>query len=255
MSTKKLLTPKLFISHLKNNNIPFEMSVSVFTKTIVCEYGTYKYYSKESNLKNKDLNFIMAVKRHCEKLDFKTYPTVERKNINYILPSLIKKNYHYKKDLFEIDLSGAYWESAKQLNFINDEIYKKGLEVNKKVRLIALGNLAKRLCVLKYDGNSYLKPTFTPEKQTAYVFWAVSYETDILIRKLMFMAGNNFCFYWVDAIIFKGIETKNNIESFLNDNSIKYKTFPLMDVIKKGATIEVTDLSHEHKRIFNFKSK
>ena len=134
--------------------------------TLVKSGGSYELASSLWNekasargFKADDLQFINRVRSYIEKnnvaLDFlDTYYKGE--DIQYIKV----KDYavgEVIEDLIYVDINGAYWQTAHQLGIINDALYVKGLEVNKVVRLAALGSLAKTKDIWKYDGKDFKK--------------------------------------------------------------------------------------------------
>jgi hypothetical protein len=256
MRKRQIKNPREFVFNLKKNCIPFELTQTMFTKKIKCEFGEFNFVEFGNVMKPKDLGFINVVKKHCTENCKKVF--FDRSAIQYIGESKLKKNYNYSKDIYEIDLTGAYWNFAYKEGFITEQIYLRGLEVPKKVRLISLGNLAKRSLYLNFDGNNYAKPVYIKSTETEHVFFKVSELTDILIRKLVIISKKDFLFYWVDAIFFQGLESLKNISEYLESENIKFKIIKIDNVIKKENLIITHDEQHmtktnpTGKREFNF---
>lgn len=226
--------PNDLLEYCRDNGVPFVLEQTMFTKKIRCVFGEFKW-NQNTDLTLKELSFITKVKRHFETL--KEYPNVNRSNINYIKQGKIK-NGRLKKELFEIDLKSAYWELSKL--WLSKELYKEGLGVKKKVRLMALGNLAKQISVFNFDGVEFTdKPTFIKSENTENYFFKVSQETDLIMRNLIMIAQNSFLFYWVDAIFIDSKKNKNFICDFLESNNIDFKVVPIYSIVKKNHSIEV----------------
>jgi hypothetical protein len=254
---RQISNPREMIFNLKKNCIPFELTQTMFTKKIECEYGTFNFLETGTALKPRDLAFINIVKKYCTANVKKAF--FDRSAIQYIGESKLKKNYNYSKDIYEIDLTGAYWNFAYKEGFISENIYLRGLEVPKLVRLISLGNLAKRSLYLNFDGNEYTgKPEYLKSSETEHIFFKVSELTDILIRKLVIIAKKDFLFYWVDAVFFQGQTSLKNISEYLESEDIKFKVIKIDNVIKKENLIITHDEQHikkdnpTGKREFNF---
>lgn len=262
----KVNNPREIINYLKLNNIPFDLRQTMFRKDIVSKLGNFSFISNDSGMKKSDLGFIGLVKRSCEKLN--NIPSIDRSFINYInMSGKIINSRWLKKDLYEIDLKGAYWNFAKQAGYLSEDIYLRGLEVDKKVRLIALGNLAKRVAVLSYDGFKYAPVYFEPSAQTQNIFFHVSQLTDQLMKKLLILSRNKFLFYWVDAVIVQGEKSRDEIIEYLEGEGIEFKTIKLNSMFRNGNKImtysdyhvdmrlnkDGTIKNEEGKRVFNFK--
>ena len=243
----RVKNPNEILFYFKRFGIPFLLEQSMFTKKFDSKFGRMEFVNKNSDIKPTDLGFIGQVKRYCEK---NSSPfDIDRTKINYIFEGKLKKSINYKKDLFEIDLTKAYWNYCKSENFISEEIYLKGLEVKKKIRLIALGNLAKRTCILNFNGSEYLKPEFRRSDKTEHIFFRVSQLTDNLMQKLIFIADKQFLFYWVDAIFVQGEETKNNICNYLINEGIEHKIIKIDNIIKLDNKIVTNDETHINLKI------
>ncbi len=256
--------PKEIIFNFKRKGVPYTLEQTMFTIKINSKFGEMNFVLKNNLIRPTDLGFIGLVKRYCESKNFSI--NVDRKKIEYIHDGKLKKSYALKDELFEIDLTGAFWEFAYEKKRISKDIYERGLDVPKKVRLIALGNLAKRTLNLEFDGEKYINHFYTRSVLTESIFFEAAYLTDLLMRKLIILSNKSFLFYWVDAIFVQGKEAMQEIVNFLNDENVKHKVLPLRKIIKKENCINVWDDKHinlkrddlgkiineEGKRTFNF---
>jgi hypothetical protein len=192
--------------------------------TLVKSGGTYELVSSLWNEKAAargfradDLAFINKVRNHVEKnnivVDFiDTYYKGE--DIQYVKV----KDYAVGEeiqDLVYIDINGAYWQTAHHLGIINDALYLKGLEINKVVRLAALGSLAKTKDIWKYDGKDF-KKTETIRNPNENLWFAICKRVSDVMIEVVNKVGDDFVFYWVD-----GIYIKNKPEVV----ALVYKTF------------------------------
>lgn len=249
--------PKKIIDQLKKTNTPFKLFQTMFTMKI--ETGNVIYFASAENtgISKPELSFISMVKRNAEKLN-NIPDAIDRDGIIYIQRGNYLKN-GTLKNCWEIDLTGAYWEFANKNKYLNEKIYQKGLTVKKKIRLIALGVLAKRTALIEFDGQKYLPIDFINSEKTKNIFFHVSAETDLLMRKLIILANKDFLFYWCDAIFVKTFETAELICNYLNDENVKHKVLEIAKLKKSNTQITTWDESHikennpDGKRVFNFK--
>lgn len=249
--------PHKIIEGLKKKNLPFVLEQTMFSKKIIFEGGIFRWNAK-TNLTGAELNFIKQVKEYVNKNPPSI--SIDRSKILYLKQGKIK-NGALSKELFEIDLKSAYWELAYKFKYISTELYLKGLDVRKKVRLMALGNLAKNTMIFEYNGIEFEKPTRRNSVLTENVFFKVSFETDLIMKNLIMLSGNNFLFYWVDAIFIKSEKTKSNLIEYLKDNKINFKVIKLNKLIKKKNELFAYDDTHktinnpEGKRKFIFQKE
>ena len=245
--------PLDIISEFKEYNQAFKLISTLLTKTIITDTENLYYVSK-SNLKMRELALIKSVKDYVIKHNIKTH--AERKKIQYIDRAILK-NGVYENDLYEIDLKAAYWNLAYKNKFISKEIFERGNNtklISKKARLIALGNLAKRSYIMEYDGFGFGKSEIETSEGTENIFFKVSQQTDAIMTRLKLLCGNDYLFYWVDAIFLKGERAKNEIESYLKSRKMEFKTIPLTKIEKTDGQIKVWDLKRDKPRPFMFES-
>lgn len=238
------------LNDLKHNECDFSIIYSS-SKIQIIE-NDYKYIYYPNKLKNiKGLNFIKTVKDYIEqnKIYYPFDKTIRYNKLNLNF----KKSVYYKKDIFEVDLKSAYWRFAWQNDFISYEIYKQGLNIDKKIRLMSLGALAKQQTVFNYE-NGILKgkPLTVKSEGTEGIFFKVAYDTDQIMKQLInVIKPQNFFFYWVDAVFFSGKDNLKAVEAKLNELDLNYKIVPIKKLIRKQNLIQVEDFDFKI-RDFNF---
>ncbi len=235
---------------LKENNETF--SVLFSSSKLVILFKSFKYTFYPNKLASvKGLHFIKTLKDYIKNNDIKY-------NFNLKIPYMafnmnLKNSVNYKKDLYEIDLKGAYWQMFNRHFNISKELYNEGLKVDKKIRLMALGSLAKRVNRFNYSGNNLVSNENIKSIETEGIFFKCAYETDLIMRNLInSIAKENYIFYWVDAIFFRGEKNVKVITDILRSQSLDFKIVPIKRIIKKANLIEVEDFDFK-KRDFNFK--
>lgn len=226
--------------------------------TLIKSGGTYELVSSLWNEKAAargfradDLAFINKVRNHVEKnnivVDFiDTYYKGE--DIQYVKV----KDYAVGEeisDLVYIDINGAYWQTAHHLGIINDALYLQGLEINKVVRLAALGSLAKTKDVWKYDGKD-LKKTETIRNPNENLWFAICKRVSDVMIEVVNKVGDDFVFYWVDGIYIKNKpEVVTLVYKTFSDLGYTTKTepIPFIKFHEKGFDVQgaiKTDLKH-----------
>lgn len=249
---KKIYANKIekTIQDLKRNKQQFTIEKTRSTTTL--KYSNLVIKNNLGNfIKKNELGFINKVLKYCQKNEQKI--NVERSQISYIKQGKLKLNRVYTSKIYEIDLNSAYWNFAYKSNYINKDIYQQGLKVSKMARLISLGNLAKTTTVLSFDGTNYKHCGVIKSEKTENIFFSVSKQTDDIMQMLRVIAGNNFMFFWVDAIFFQSDITKNDIIEYLNDLNIPYKIKVINKVKLEPYLIKVWD--DKKLRLFNFKKE
>lgn len=219
--------PLEFIDNLVKKGIRFKIEKTSSKFRIITDTHDYTYQANYSDIKKAEMYFFRYLESNIIPVKLEDADTIKAR-INYIYynRSIMHEVRHENKVLvfencYEIDLNSAYWESAKRLGIINEDVYKRGLSISKKVRLMALGNLAKRPINMFFDGKKYTSSR-TPQPPTAKYFFACADYTDNVISSV-FDRNIDFClFYWIDALFVRS-EIKDEICAQLDKISFPYK--------------------------------
>ena len=106
----------------------------------------------------------------------------------------------------EFDLSHAYWRAALMLGFISEVTYHKFLKFkSKRLRLIALGMLAKKQQIVEYDATG--KETdrrMVVDEIGQQIFKRISSEVAGEMQRLSQVHEQDFRFYWMDNLVVAG---------------------------------------------------
>jgi hypothetical protein len=253
----KIANTDTMISDLKHNGEHFKLTLTTFTKKIECNIGTFRYLSC-SEIPLNEMYFIKKVKKHV--LNLPQYPVVKNSDISYIKNYITGDNKTFTSQLIEIDLSAAYWSITYQDGYISKEIYEEGLKLSKKIRLVALGALARKLTTIEFDGYSYSPPVTEPLHPSATVFFNACLKTSAIMNNLRALMPDDVFFIWSDAIFFRGYENFKKVSDFLKKRDIKFKSFNIDKLKYKNniAYIYSEDFAKKHGgkrglRTFNFK--
>lgn len=251
-TNKIIYTQKDFndlIENLKINNEDFDIHYSSSKLIILNDNFKYTFYPNKLGSK-KGLHFIKKVKKYITDNNI-TYSFKHRIKYN-VENSLIKNSTKYKKELYEVDLRAAYWHLAYKNKFINEPLYKEGLKIDKRIRLMALGSLAKNIIIFSYKKGELIKKELLKSELTEGIFFKVAFDTDVIMRDLIRTVNKtDFMFYWVDAIFFRGKKNLELIENKLSELNMFYKVVNIKSLIKKNNKYQVEDFDFK-KRDFNF---
>lgn len=192
----------------------------------------------------RGMSFIKQVGHYVKKNNIAgLYPkkTREELNLKYMMFDYRRRNKIHNKAT-EIDLSNAYWTTAREMKIISEEIYQKGLDYEKIERLAALGSLAKKVYERKFNGKKYGKAKLISDsRETKHLWYAISDQVDQLMQKGARKAGKKFMFYWVDAIFFENDKTlEKTIQQLFKQHGYDCKTKP----------IEEVDFQNDRLRVF-----
>ena len=259
MQTRKIRNPTAIINQLKARKKAFFIYQTLYTKKIFTETENFSYTQK-TDLKKTDLAFIKQVKDNAKKLE--NIPFLEAKDIHYIDRNETLKEDRFFKGGYEIDLNSAFWNFAFQEKFISEPLYEKGLLMPKKTRLIALGALAKKITVMKYTGDEFLPIEFIKSVKTQGVFFRVAQLTSYLMQELKFISGDDYLFFWCDAIFLKNETAFKLCVDYLEGMNYAFKSYKI-DAIKFGdgkLSVASKDYAEKHpnknfsqwNRVFTF---
>jgi hypothetical protein len=234
----------------KENRIPFVLEASGRSCKIITSYAKTNF--TDSKLPNNELYFIQMVKNHIVKNEIKAkneflqYQSVDFMQFNS------KKKGIYKGNLKEIDLTSAYWSMMYRLGYIDDNLYLKGLQMEKLTRLVSIGALASKKVVYQYDGNEEGKAVKTGikfNKELFDIWFSVVYATDLLIKEAISNTNSDYFFYWVDAIFTDSISAEK-IKTYFDNHLIAYKDLDIKAIQINEHKIYVRN-SKDKLKIYN----
>lgn len=186
---------KAFNDSLIENRIAFRVEKTTFGVKFFTPLGDYSFFEKSSPVPMSELWFIQKVKKYAEKLSLVF--NVDRSRINYLRTDNLSEGYKCE-NVYEVDISSAYWNFAHREGIISDEIFSIQDRVSKVTRLAALGSLAKLTYNLKYNGEGW-KYGATTEAPKADYFFRVAELTGEVTGEMEMISGDDFIFSWVDA--------------------------------------------------------
>lgn len=255
---KQLMRPELLdhIHTLQDEKIKFEFFVNNHTYSVKSQLGTY--FTTDNKIPFKELSFVQQVKSYVLKNkihkkiknDFGKNGQSKIKYFDYMIP---KSTVKYSSDLYEVDVNQAYWSTALKLGMINSELYEKGLKIQKKTRLAALGSLAKRTKVYEFDGTTMKFKNEIINDHTEHLWFKICQHLGNAMFKAKQSAKSNFIFYWVDGIYVRGLDAVVSVQDTLEKLGYEHK-------VREVSSIEVSKVKKElivideidGKRVFPF---
>lgn len=242
--------PESLIDYLIAQKIPFEIQRTNSTMKLDSEIEKV-IFSKNADFPKREMFFFNYVKSRINKDAI--VPSFKRENIDYI-----KVNPKYwgtnktLRNFVEIDINNAYFQTAKNLGYIDKETFDLGMKLSKKTRLASLGALAKSPVFQVFDGNKF-DTHRKPLPDTAKYFFSLCHIIDQIMKRIFLqLERSKIAFYWVDAVFVheSEIETVKQIfELYELDCKIKY----LKKIVFKSDWSCEAYFSYTDKNCYNFK--
>jgi hypothetical protein len=189
--------------------------------------------------------------------DFRTKIRYNRFNADSIKENLSKHN------LIEIDIVSAYFTAAIKLGYLTesdktliDEAGKKyGLKTSeiKKAKLMALGSTATRKEIFEYIEGAYQHRDLVI-KETEPVFFHLAYEIDQLMHRIADKFGNNFFFFWVDAV-FVSVDIAEQVKEFIKSSGYECTQKEVKSAIVRNTDLGLNIYVTEVVKQFDFETR
>lgn len=219
-----------FEGMLRLSGVEYSVISSRTTKQVIPSGGVEGRRYIIKGLTGKELNFIKAVKAYVRTLEVpdRIRPFATSIPFNLNATNLSQGEYF---GYCEIDVSSAYWKTAFNLQYINRPLFDLGNNkdvIRKKVRLMALGSLAKRTEKITYCA-PYRPQDMTVKVDTCEleVFWDnISYSFGLVMQEAFNAFSNQMLGYWVDAIFIRQ-DVATLARKFFSSQGFDVKLVPL----------------------------
>ena len=242
---------KNYVKFLRDNKKSFVVKHGTYTTTIETEFGKNKYETHQFS--NRVFIAASMIKKDVINSNV-------GKEIIEGVHEKINFGYHQKlepfsaKEVFNIDISGAYATCLYVNGLITDKTYKYLKTLRKDERLPSVGMLARTACHWKYEKGECVD-IVVERSQTAQVFYYLIEEINNVMRGIQWELGKNFYFYWVDGVFFDAKTPKQlikNVENLLIRKNYQFKyekveNFKLSRNNKDVYTIDMVK-NGEHKK-------
>jgi hypothetical protein len=212
------------IRGLKNANTKFNVYHSTYSTTIEFPDKGEKIHYTTYNYRNK----VFQASR-CIVKNLSENPLAHQiKEIIWNQNNFGSKNgWNPKecKEVINIDISKAYASCLYNSGLISEQTFSFLNSLKKHERLPAVGMIAKRQVVYRYNEGECISFDKV-QGEWSNIFFYIIHQVNSVMRDCQMIAGDYFCFYWVDGIfIDKRIDkqTLQEIELCLQDAGYKYK--------------------------------
>jgi hypothetical protein len=222
--------------------------------TIEVVNGNYSLISDLFNAKTfrkseytvDELRFVKEVRRHIVKNEVYLQPQFQEnqvfsEDVHYVRVARVPMGKTFK-NICEVDIDQAYWETAYQLGIIPEKLYVKGCKgnISKKCRLTALGSLARKKYKYTYKGDKLVDQIVDREPLLENLWFTICKRVSDVMHEVIDALGKDFVFYWVDGIYFDN--TPKNVTKvmsvFLNwGYNTKFKKINQIQFHETGFTV------------------
>jgi hypothetical protein len=225
-----------YVRDLQKKEITFKVVMSGMSRVVhfLDAYGktTRKrtFFGLDGDKRMEGLEFIMMVRREIRNhIDAggKTPFYIEGTKVVAFNPNALRKSVIDEETLLEIDLNSCYWKTAFNLGFISEELFIKGWEKRKNIKIglvASIGSLNKRSYEETYEfgkGKGLIKLKKDDDLRPYY--WAIINEVHrIMNETIKLLPKDHFMMWLTDCVYFKK-ESKNIIEGYFNSIGYDFK--------------------------------
>lgn len=163
-------------------------------------------------------------------------------------------------DVYEADISHAYYRAAYVMKFISKALYLEIIKnLTKHDRLRLLGCIATiKITTRYYKGVPELKPLIVSSDVLRSAWFKICHYIDSALIELKNVIGKDFLFYWVDGIYFRYTESKDDFKNSQHWHNIRRIFFkfnvdfkcipiPLFTVINNNDYLEINIIKPDGK--------
>ena len=251
--------------YLEDSEIKYALELSRSVTIIRCKLGDYK--TIKNKLTPKQLGFINRVKHHIQKTIqdknyIKTFWKKEKINIVYSDWKNGLKVGSQFDNIYEVDIKGAYWTEANKRGLLTKELYDEGKgKKMKPIRVIALGSLAKKKYKYRYIPKTKSQKfiNLSVNKKNKRIWDGICNTVgNAIVDVRKSLSDNDFIFFWVDGIYFKGDKNIKEVLSIFKKHGFKCKVRNIyrikVEIDTKNKTNAKTLVIYEDKKQFKEKS-
>lgn len=222
-----------------NRDSGFPVRELNFIKQVKNTIKKEKLYKKVRNCWRKEKS---RLKIKYYKYNFKTF---KKKIFEQVWEIDFSSAYWEEANLFGIIRPDLYakttpmtWEKALKDKIISRSVYEQCVNISpfrafderlitmaqakaiggisKPSRLAAIGTLAKKSLEIEFDGEKEICMPDSKEKATEHLWHAICHGIGQKMDACAKIAGNDFLFFWVDALFVIGDKHNKEIEEFIN---------------------------------------
>jgi len=217
----------------------FRVRTSANYSEVITDCGS-KIVSNTNQKFKKGLFLFSMVKRDIERyiLEYGYITAFDELPVNCI-------NEYYDKDrgYVGLDINNAYWSVAHLKGYISENTFRKGLELDKSVRLSALSSLGKSRAYQVYvQGKISHTELVKGSGEIENFYMDIRYSTYGVMREIADVLGEDFYSWKTDCINF--FDTKENrsvVKTMITDYGLECKVEKKVNK-KRGKAVASTPL-------------
>lgn len=203
---------------LSDNDMPFTLSSTNGNYQLESKYIKKRTYQATQTVTPTELGFVNRVRNHVKRegIALNFVNQYFESDIVYMETRTDIRNQTIK-NVVEIDIDQAYWDTALQLGVLDEKLYAMGLseEISKRARLVALGSLAKKVYHYRFHGRQMIGSDVERSEDTENIWFTICKRVSDVMLEIAEAIGDDYIFFWVD-----GIYLKNNSESIAKAQEI-----------------------------------
>ena len=204
VETKLHGTPHKHIELLKRHKLPYILSYTTSSAILKTEHEKLVFSEDRiGKLEHRLRNEIKKeIKSRVTKVVRLEHEPKYYKWSKHFAEFKIKPNESIEaKNVWEVDLTKAYYYSAYHLGYISESFFKKTLKIPKPIRLRLLGSIASIKNIETYDGDEIIYERIS-DPLFRSVWHNITCRVDMVMSDIASALEDHFLFYWVDGIYF-----------------------------------------------------
>ena len=240
------------MSKQKANKNNFEVVSSGLSKSLILDSGIkFNFFPNNKDSRVEGVHFVNMVRRSIDKYieengivdKVDENPQVQTFNSDGI--SLAGDN-----DVCCLDLNSCYWRTANILGYIDDKLYKKGVESGlKKGLLISIGALNKLKHIDKYENGKKVSTRIDEDYKIRYspFYWNIIKRVRDLMMTVYEQLGDDF-YMWLTDCAFIKPDSYDKVEKIFNDAGYPFKIYKARFTLFDGINVFWYDYKAEQSK-------
>ena len=197
-------SPDAHISFLRSKQIPYVLKYTNSTAVLTTEHE--KLVFAEERVLKKEYALRSQIKADIKKnvgvIERNPYQPKYYAWSPYFAEMRIQPGEVVRaNNVWEIDLTKAYYYAANHLGYLSDEFFVKTLRAPKRTRLRLLGSIATITHIEEFDGKELVHDQRSDPLMRLVWHNIVCY-VDEVMSEIAVALQDHFLFYWVDGIYF-----------------------------------------------------
>jgi len=211
-----------FIHYLKVMQYDFEVRTTTNSTIIKFQdiYSSKKMiFNSGGYMSHKEMRLQREIKKEVEENTKGQIIKYNGQKIAYnqfsdTIEYMIETTGEYIKleNIYEMDITKAYYKIALNLGYISQAFYDKCLNLPKDIRLRLIGSIATKKVIEIYKKGEQVSIKVVQNERLRQIWFHICYEVGKIMSECSESIHDYFVFYWVDGIYFQK-RVGMNIES------------------------------------------